>query len=378
MEINIYFWALTVSALLYLLVIFLITTGWFKIHTAEQDDNVTDVKISLVVAVRNEEENILPLLKDITGQNYPPGNVEILVVDDQSEDRTVELVRRFGKEKPDLNIEVLESDSEGKKEAIATGIEKAGGELIITTDGDCRMGPLWFGKMATVYKKQDCKLIVAPVVYQKEKGFIQQFFSLDFISLVATGAGSVGLGWPFMGNGANLAFERKAGEDVIEEAGGRQFASGDDVFLVQAIAEKYGASSVVFLKDPAALVMTKPPESFKDFLSQRIRWASKAKGYRLPWALVTSFTVFLFNIFLVSAFFATFFKPWFFIIFCLFVLLKMMTDYPLLKNFASFAGKRKLLLWFFVFEFIYPFYILVAAVAGLFFRFEWKGRKGLR
>ncbi|NOX85967.1 MAG: glycosyltransferase [Chlorobi bacterium] len=378
MEINIYFWALTASALLYLTVILLITIGWFKIQTVIQDDNITDVKISLIVAVRNEEKNILNLLNDIAGQNYPFENLEILIVDDHSEDKTTEIIRQFEKANPALNITMLESVSEGKKAAIATGIKKAKGELIVTTDGDCRVGPLWLGRMVNTFKKQEFKLIMAPVVYQNEKGFLQQFFSLDFMSLVAVGAGSVGLGLPFMGNGANLAFERKAWEGVIEDASGKQFASGDDVFLVQAIAAKYGASAVVFLKDPSALVLTNAPESFKDFLSQRIRWASKAKGYRMPWAVLTSFAVLLFNLFLVSAFFAIIFRPWFFIIFSLFVLLKMMTDYPLLKNFSSFVKKDKILSWFFIFEFIYPFYILISALAGLFFKFKWKGRSGLR
>jgi len=378
MEINIYFWALTASALLYLLIILLITIGWFKIPFSGQPDIIKDVKVSLVVAVRNEEKNILLLLKAIAAQDYPLENLEMLIVDDHSEDQTASLVRKYSKENTALNIRLLKNPGEGKKAALATGFENARGELIVTTDGDCRPGPLWLGRMVAFYKMQECKMIIAPVIYQNEQGWMQQFFSLDFLSLVAMGAGSAGLGLPFAGNGANLAFTREVWEEVNAESPGKQYASGDDVFLIQAVAEKYGASSVVFPKDPAVIVTTDPPEDFRAFLNQRIRWASKAKGYRMPWAVVVSLAVFLFNAFLVSALLATFFKAWFFIIFCLFVLLKMMTDYPLLKNFASFANKNKLLSWLFIFEFIYPFYVLTAAVAGLFFRYEWKGRKGLK
>ena len=378
MEINIYFWALTASALLYLLVILLITIGWFKIPVTGLPDNITDVKVSLVIAVRNEEKNILNLLNDISLQDYPSENLEVIIIDDHSEDKTVDLVGQFRKENTPLNIKLLKNPEKGKKTALATGFKNAGGELLITTDGDCRMGPLWIGRMVAFYRMQDCKVIAAPVVYQNEKGFMQQFFSLDFMSLVAMGAGSTGLGLPFTGNGANLAFCREAWQEVNADGQGKQYASGDDVFLIRAVAERYGASSVVFLKDPAAIVSTSPPENFRSFLNQRIRWASKAKGYRMPWAVIVSLSVFLFNAFLVSAFLATAFKAWFFIIFLLFVLLKMMTDYPLLKNFASFTSKNKLLSWLFIFEFIYPFYILMAAVTGLFFRYEWKGRRGLR
>ena len=378
MAINIYFWILTLSALGYLLVILLVTVGWYRTKSNELLENIPGLKVSVVVAVRNEEKNIEHLLKDIARQDYSKEDMEIILVNDNSEDKTVEVIERFMAEWPRMDIKLFHSGKEGKKAALLQGIENAKGELIVTTDGDCRMEPLWLGRMVAFYKKDDCKLIIGPVVYQNEKSINQKFFSLDFMSLVAAGAGSVGIGLPFMGNGANLAFEREAWLTISSGTGGKQFVSGDDVFLIQGMVKYFGAPSVRFLKDPSTIVTTNPPENFREFLSQRIRWASKAKGYRMLWPVLVSSIVFLFNVFVVSIFLATIFKPWFFLIFCLFVLLKMMTDFPLLKNFTSFAGKRKLLSMLFPFEFIYPFYIVVAAFTALFFRFEWKGRSGLR
>lgn len=378
MAINIYFWALTFSALVYLLVILLVTVGWYRIKPDDLLENISGLKVSVVIAVRNEEKNIEHLLQDISRQDYSKEDVEVIIVDDQSVDKTVGIIERFMKEWPRMDIKLFTSDKEGKKSALSQGIKNTKGELVVTTDGDCRMGSLWLGKLVSFYKKHNCKLIMAPVVYQNEKGFNQKFFSLDFMSLVAVGGGSTGIGLPFMGNGANLAFEREAWLKISTLTGGKQFASGDDVFLVQGMVKNFGSPFVRFIKDPSAMVTTNPPENFKEFLSQRIRWASKAKGYRMLWPVLVSTIVFLFNVFIVSAFFAILFKPWFFLIFCLFVLLKMVVDYPLLKNFASFAGKKKLLSMLFPFEFIYPFYVVIAAIAGLFFRFEWKGRRGLK
>jgi len=378
MGINIFYLFLTVSAVIYLLVILLVTVGWYRVKPDDLLDNISGLTVSVVVAVRNEEKNIEHLLKDLAHQDYLKEEVEVIIVNDQSEDKTVEIIERFKREWPRMDIKLFYSDKEGKKAALSQGIENAKGELVVTTDGDCRMEPFWLGKMVAFYKKHDCKLIIGPVIYQNEKGMNQKFFSLDFMSLVAAGAGSVGIGLPFMGNGANLLFEREAWLKVSSGNSGKRFVSGDDVFLVQGMVKNFSSHAVRFIKDPSDMVTTNPPENFKEFLSQRIRWASKAKGYRTIWPVVVSTIVFLFNACIVSAFFAILFKTWFFIIFCIFVFLKLAVDYPLMKEFSSFAGKKKLLPMLFPFAFIYPFYVVIAAFSALFFRFEWKGRKGLK
>jgi len=66
---------------------------------------------------------------------------------------------------------------------------------------------------------------------------LQKFFSLDFTSLVASGAGSAGAGLPLMGNGANLAFERDIYTDNKANDNSRKFVSGDDVFLIHEITK---------------------------------------------------------------------------------------------------------------------------------------------
>ena len=52
-----------------------------------------DVSTSIIIAVRNEEENILNLLKDISAQNYPKRNIETILVDDGSSDKTLQILK---------------------------------------------------------------------------------------------------------------------------------------------------------------------------------------------------------------------------------------------------------------------------------------------
>ncbi len=371
-------WALVAGILLYLLMLLVFTWGWYRLPVFSAGAGEKSVFVTVVVAVRNEEENIGQLLEALSAQNYPRELYHVVVVDDHSTDETGELVAAFIRAHPELKVQLIRTSGEGKKAALAEGIEAAVGELIVTTDGDCLMGPDWLATLAAFYDRERPALIIAPVVYSKEKGALQKLFSLDFAGLVAAGAGSAGAKLPLMGNGANLAFSKQAWQQAGTVENGGQFVSGDDVFLIHRIAKNQGRKAIQFLKSPSALVRTVPPLSFRDFMQQRIRWASKAKAYKLPWAMLVSMVVLAVNLLLALTFFAGFYRPWYFIIYGLFIILKLLIDLPLLHGFTSFCGKRKLLRFTIPLALVYPLYIVIAAVPALFFRFEWRGRKGLR
>jgi cellulose synthase/poly-beta-1,6-N-acetylglucosamine synthase-like glycosyltransferase len=288
------------------------------------------------------------------------------------------LIGIFRKENKVRNIILEKSPGKGKKAAIAAGVKLAAGKLILTTDADCEMGPNWVTHMVAYYMEHNPKLIVGPVVYQRERSVIQKFFSLDFVSLVASGAGSVGAKHPFMGNGANLAFQQKVFLEADAAMPGKQFASGDDVFLIQHILKTFGHERVHFIKDAEVLVSTATPRNIGEFFWQRVRWGSKARGYRNFWPVLVSWVVLLFNLLLAAAFAAGFFLPWFLPIYLLYILLKYLIDLPLLYDFLGFSDKRYLRAFVFPFEFVYPFYIVATAIISIFYKYEWKGRRGLR
>ena len=81
-----------------------------------------------------------------------------------------------------------------------------------------------------------------------------------------------------MCNGANLAYQK----DVFFEVGGfegiDQVASGDDMLLMHKIQTRY-PNEIMFLKSKDVIVTTRAAESLKEFINQRIRWASKADRY---------------------------------------------------------------------------------------------------
>ena len=372
------FWLLIVSSLVYTLIIFEITIGWFRIKNFREQTDSGLPDVSIVAAVRNESNAIEKLLKDLVQQNYPSGHFEIMLVDDHSEDNTFELTERFISNNTDFDINLIHSEGNGKKAAVSEGVKLAKHELIVTTDGDCSVNDNWLKRLAEYHELKKPKLIVGSVVYNHKKGFLQHFFNLEFMSLVASGAGSLGMGVPLMANGANLSFTKKTYKDVLSTQDGKTLTSGDDVFLLHAISKKFGSKTVHFIKDSLTIVETDPPENIKIFFSQRSRWASKAIAYRSWWAILVSITVFMFNLFLVLCLVASLLKPWMLIIYGLFVLLKILIDFPLLYYFSEFANRKKSIPYLFLFGWIYPIYIVVAACSSLLFRFSWKGRRNLK
>lgn len=373
-----FFWLLIVFAMLYLVVIFLITFGWFHLKQFYQKTNTQMPGISIVVAARNESRYIEQLMDALTGQNYPKNTYEIIIVNDHSDDDTVALVNQFIRENKTIDINLLNTDAEGKKAALKTGIDNAKYELIVTTDGDCNMGPNWLPHLAAYYELNKPKMIVGPVVYAEKKGLLHHFFMLDFMSLVASGAGSLGLGLPLIANGANLLFTKETYNRAFSGQSGKSRVSGDDVFLLHAVARIWGARQIHFIKAPHALVETAPPENMKQFIQQRIRWASKATSYKSVWSILVSLVVFLFNLLLLISLFTVVIKAWFFVIYLLFTLLKMIIDFPLLRHFSEFAGRKKSLYYLFVFGWIYPVYIVFVTIYALIFPYNWKGREKLK
>ncbi len=368
-------WVVMMLSLAYFVIIAVFTYGWFSLEPKLTPTADPSTNLSVVVAARNESKNIERLLESLLAQEYPKELMEVIIVDDHSEDDTVAMVNRFYEYHQELSLKVLSSAGTGKKEAIAFGIKNAQSGFILTTDGDCIADRRWVRKMSTCYEVHHSKIILGPVVYANEKTLLQKLFSLDFISMVASGAGSAGAGLPFMGNAANMAFEKSV---FISEELKSAYSSGDDIFLIHAVKKAYGSKAIHFAKDAHVLVTTAAPENLSDFFNQRLRWASKAKGYSNLWSVIVSWVVLLFNVSMVVLFFAGLFWHWLLAVWFLFITLKAMIDFPLLNGFAQLTGKGKLMACLWPLEFFYPFYIATIGIGSLFLKYQWKGRTGLK
>ncbi|MBI5219071.1 MAG: glycosyl transferase [Bacteroidia bacterium] len=249
----------------------------------------------------------------------------------------------------------------------------AKGDLIITTDGDCRMSDKWLSALITFYEAFKPKMIIGPVGFYNEKSIFEKIQSLEFLSLIGAGAGSAGIGHPVLCNGANLAFEKKI-YIKFNNALNMDYASGDDVFLLHNLKKEY-PENILFLKSADAIVFTKPQSNLYTLIQQRIRWSSKSKGFKDSDSIITAGIVWLMNISLLTVLILTFFNPVFLKLFLLLFILKSLADFLLLWKTTAFFNKQNLLFWFLPLQLVYFFYVSLIGIFGCFVKSKWKGRK---
>jgi cellulose synthase/poly-beta-1,6-N-acetylglucosamine synthase-like glycosyltransferase len=326
-----------------------------------------DTKLTIIIPVRNEEDNIQNLLQDLDNQDYPKQKIEVIIANDGSTDQTEQIVLEY-QERAKFNLRILnllnDNYSSPKKRAIQKSIEISSGELIITTDGDCRVSQKWLSSIEKCYKDNEAKLISSPVTFVKEKSFWNTAQIIEFASLIGSGACAMYLRKPNMCNGANIAYTRKIFEEVGGFTGNEHLASGDDEFLMHKIANLY-PEKVVFNKERDAIVLTKSQPDLKHFYQQRKRWASKWKHYQ-DWK-ITALAIFIFivNLGVLWSFFTLNY---------LHIFLKLSTEFVFLSLIVSFLGHKSKIKFIPIIQILYPFYVVFFGFIAQGKGYEWKGR----
>ena len=348
------------------------------------ENNTT--KITIIIPARNEEQHIGHCLQSIIQQIYPPELFEVIVVDDHSTDRTAAIVQSFAKRKIRcifLKDFVTDHLNSYKKKAIETAIAQSTGDLIVTTDADCFMGNNWLQTIASFYETYKPAFIAAPVSINCDNRFLAIFQTLDFMTLQGITGASVYKKIHSMCNGANLAYEKTAFNEVGGFKGIDNIASGDDMLLMHKIYQRY-PDRVLYLKSKEAIVQTQPMDTGKNFFNQRIRWASKADKYDDKRILGVLLLVYFFNLLLlvlpVVAMFYNFTLPvfnyqlsvityWF-----LLLILKTLVELFFLFPVAIFFNKQVILWWFPLAQPFHILYTIVAGWLGKFGSYTWKSR----
>jgi chlorobactene glucosyltransferase len=111
-------------------------------------------RVSVIIPARNEEANIARVVKSLAGQ---PDIGEILVVDDQSTDRTPEILTKLAREIPllrTLRVDALPEGWMGKTHAVAEGARAATGEWLLFTDADTEHLP---GSLAALVERAEAE-----------------------------------------------------------------------------------------------------------------------------------------------------------------------------------------------------------------------------
>jgi cellulose synthase/poly-beta-1,6-N-acetylglucosamine synthase-like glycosyltransferase len=327
--------------------------------------------VTVLVPARNEASNIGALLTALQAQQYPASLLEIIVIDDHSEDQTPAIVRTF------KSVILLRLDAAGinsyKKKALEQGVAKASGKLIVCTDADCIPGPRWIEQLVAIYQKTQAAFIAAPVVLHAQQNWLGYLQALDFMVLQGiTGAG-LHRGDLLMANGANLAYPTAIFKQVNGYAGADHIASGDDFFLLHKIAEHY-PERIVYLKSKDAMVTTAAQATWGSFLQQRIRWASKSTHYKKGRLQPVLTLVWSYNLVLLLLALGAIWGSGSLLIFGGGWIIKTMVEWSFVSEMTSFFGRKDLLKKFFWLQPLHIIYTVMAGALGLKGKYRWKGR----
>ncbi|MCJ7813016.1 glycosyltransferase, partial [bacterium] len=201
---------------LYCMGLFLLFIGLFFPNRRQHGDKP---HVSVIIAARNEEKNIKNVLADLLNQTYPENRVEIVIVNDHSEDSTEEIIQAISRKNRRikyLHITQIEEKLTAKKNALFQGIQNSRGEIILTTDADCKVLPTWVETMVS-YFSEDVGMVVgfSQLCYGDEScSLFQKIQAVDFLMLMAAAQGTANMGCAWAASGQNLAYRKTVYDQV--------------------------------------------------------------------------------------------------------------------------------------------------------------------
>jgi len=350
---------------------YFIQASLLSIGAKKKFPKITEDKLpraTVIVAARNEENNIYKCLMSLDKLEYPDNKLEIIIVDDDSTDNTESIIQKFISDKSKFKLIKPEKDfgeTIGKARAIANAIEIASGEIVLTTDADCIVSSTWAKTIASYF--QEDVAMVCGYTNQNYSNLFEAVQDMDFIFLLTVGAGAINLGKPLSAIGNNMSY-RKSEYKAVGGYANIDFSVTEDFQLLMAL-NKLKNKKIIYPVDPGSLVTSEPCSDIKTLYRQKKRWAVGGLKSRLDNLLIIS-----------SGFWAALFSlmiPFFYSSTLLYLLLfKVFTDLFMVYFIYKNLNLKFSLINFIGFQFYSTIYFVVVSFSLLFSRkVVWKGRK---
>ncbi len=368
---------LGICALIYLAYILFFFYG---LHNVRSNDelNIEYPSLAIVVAARNEENNIRRTVESLAAQNYPADRYNIIVINDRSSDTTGVILKDLQGTVPNLKIITITECPPGvspKKHALIQAVKTTQCAFILTTDADCVHHPDWLSSYTGLMEK-NLGVATGITLFQLDdyrSGFEklwQNMQNIEYMSHQIVLAGAIGHNVGFSANGNNMLFNRQLYDDYEHDALQKKVISGDDFFIIQT-AEKMHYR-LKFNLHPAGTVHTPPQRTLRDLINQRARWSSKIGKASAP-VLLFSMNTFFYYLGLTLYPFLLLFSPGFWLAFVLLFGIKISCDTLYMVYGYKKFGQKLNPLYYILMELLHAPFIVIVAVVGSLFGFTWKG-----
>lgn len=226
-----------------------------------------DIPVTILVACYNEENGIRDTLKYISMQEYS-GQVNIIVIDNNSTDKTAEIAREYGEEM-NLNLKVIHEPKKGKNHALNAGLCEVKTEYVITLDADTLLHKFALQNIVSrmLTSPSDVCAVAGTVLVRNSRGnLVARIQEWDYFLGIASVKRLQGL---FQGTLVAQGAFSIYNTESVKYVGGWPDAIGEDIVLTW----RFLANNWKVYFEPLAVAFTDAPEKLKHFFRQRSRWA---------------------------------------------------------------------------------------------------------
>jgi len=238
-----------------------------------------DFPVSVVIAAKNEAENLKENLPLILNQKHP--NFEVILVNDASNDTSSEVIQTLQQQYKHLkaiHLTATDSYKGNKKNAVTKGIEAASYDYILFTDADCKpISNHWISEMTSRFTDEK-NLILGYGAYQKiNNSLLNKLIRYETLLTAIQYFSYAQLGIPYMGVGRNLAYKKALFHRVNGFESHKHIKSGDDDLFINEIATKQN-TAICYSKESHTI--SAPKTDFNSWFQQKRRHISTATSYK--------------------------------------------------------------------------------------------------
>ncbi len=357
---------------IYVLLIIYLIIGVVRICYRKNNTSKKKNKVSVIVAARNEEANIINLLESLEEQTYPKDLFEVLIVDDRSHDNTYNKVQKYIISS-NINIKLISINKKdgttGKKQAVAKGIESAANDILMFTDSDCVVNSKWIETFANEFDDKTDYILGYTHVIFRHKTFLNKLKTFEAIVYRALAASGLGNRTPITASASNMAYRKS----VYLKSGGfgrfKHIPSGDDD--LQLFNMWVNLRNVKYLTSSDSQISTIEKESTSAHANLETRRASKFKYHP---KVLQLFSIFMFMYFISLGYmiYSALIASMPISIFMYIIISKVFIELLYLGYF-SYKIKRLRYLWcYFAFMIVYILIFVIFAINGTLGKYKWK------
>ncbi len=244
----------------------------------KQDDKTTDEPVSVVICAKNEYYKLKMNLPLILAQDHP--SFEVVVVNDNSQDDSLELLEDMAREHSNLKIVNLSQDLnffQGKKFPLSLGIKSASNDILLLTDADCRPSSKdWIKNMSGKFRGEK-EIVLGYGGYERKRNLINYIIRYETLWVAIQYLSFSLAGRTYMGVGRNMLYSKSLFYRNKGFSSHYTVASGDDDLFINSVANR---KNVAIEIAHGSHTISAPKTSFSSWIIQKRRHLTTWKYYR--------------------------------------------------------------------------------------------------